>query len=634
MIAAAALLLHRRCTDAAGLVSALYDCARRRPREAGAVHALLVTSGALRSSPSALTALISAYSALSLPALALRALVASPLPPNLVSFNAAITALASHSLPSAALGLFRRLRRALPDEPPDAFSFPPVLRACADLPAPHAHLHLRALHALLLKSRLHRDLFVASALVRSYLRLRLPDDAAHLFDELPRRDVVLWNALLNGLAQLGRFGPALECFRRMLGAGVAPSKFTVTGILSVFTATADLGSGRKVHAFAVKAAHDREASVANALVDLYGKCHELGDATEVFASIADDDRDLFSWNSMLCALHYSADNVGVLRLLAHMRRSAIWPDAVTMAAVLPACAHMAALRLGREIHGFLVTSGMFGNNGGGSLDVFAANALEDMYAKSGALEDARRVFDRMPERDTASWNIMIDGYASHGRGGEALRLFDRMTAVEKLAPDAVTLLGALTACSHARMVEEGRALLRRMREEFSVEPEAEHYACAADMLGRAGRLEEAKQVAEKAGEAGAWRAYLAACRMHGEAGMAEEAARRMLEFEGAGSGGWVLLANAYGSAGSFEGLEEVRGEMRRRGVRKAAPGCSWVEVGAVGVGVDGAAAGEGRTVHVFVSGDREHPEMERIYQMLHGLVGRMRECGYVPDLNI
>uniref|UniRef100_A0A6V7QRH2 Pentatricopeptide repeat-containing protein n=1 Tax=Ananas comosus var. bracteatus TaxID=296719 RepID=A0A6V7QRH2_ANACO len=481
--------LHGRCRARLG---ALRLRAAAAAREAGAVHALLVTSGALRSSPSALTALISAYSALSLPALALRALVASPHPPT-------------------------------------------------------------------------------SALVRSYLRLRLPDDAAHLFDELPRRDVVLWNALLNGLAQLGRFGPALECFRRMLGAGVAPSKFTVTGILSVFTATADLGSGRKVHAFAVKAAHDREASVANALVDLYGKCHELGDAAEVFASIADDDKDLFSWNSMLCALHYSADNVGVLRLLAHMRRAAVWPDAVTMAAVLPACAHMAALRLGREIHGFLVTSGMFGNDGGGSLDVFAANALEDMYAKSGALEDARCVFDRMPERDAASWNIMIDG---DGGGGARIAAAD-----------------------------EGGV---------SVEPEAEHYACAADMLGRAGRLEEAKQVAEKAGEAGAWRAYLAACRMHGEAGMAEEAARRMLEFEG-GERGWVLLASAYGLAGAS------------RGWRRWGPSAS---------ASTSTAAGEGRTVHVFVSGDREHPEMERIHQMLHGLVGRMRECGYVPDLNI
>jgi pentatricopeptide repeat protein len=165
---------------------------------------------------------------------------------------------------------------------------------------------------------------------------------------------------------------------------------------------------------------------------------------------------------------------------------------------------------------------------------------------------------------------MIDGYASHGCGQETLELFRQMTEVEGLVPDMVTLLGVLSACSHSGLVEEGKCFLKRMREEFGLEPQMEHCACVTDMLGRAGRLDEARKVVEEAGDvgAGAWRTYLAACRMHGDKERAQEAARILMSTKESGSGGWILLSDTYGLEGNFKALEEVRGEMRRQGVQK------------------------------------------------------------------
>ena len=45
-------------------------------------------------------------------------------------------------------------------------------------------------------------MFVGSALVHSYLRFGFTEDAHHVFDELAVRDVVLWNAMINGLHRL------------------------------------------------------------------------------------------------------------------------------------------------------------------------------------------------------------------------------------------------------------------------------------------------------------------------------------------------------------------------------------------------------------------------------------------------
>uniref|UniRef100_A0ACD5VSP5 Uncharacterized protein n=1 Tax=Avena sativa TaxID=4498 RepID=A0ACD5VSP5_AVESA len=570
------------------------------------LHAHLLVSGRLASA--ALTSLVSLYARV--PALhrvvPLLLTPASPLP----CFNAAL------SLPHPlALSIFRRLRLV---HSPDIFSFPSLVSSA---PSPH---HLLAIHALALRCGLAHDIFCASALLSSSLRLSLADHAHRLFDELPLRDAVVWNAMVNGFAKLGCFSRAVECFLRMRADdAVEISSFTVTGILSVCTAMADFQRGAAVHGMVVKSGFDHEVPVCNALVDLYGKSHKVADAAMVFEGMAAQDRDLFSWNSMLSALHYSADHVGAMRLFARMRHTAEWPDPVTVSAVLIACAQTAALNVGREVHGYIVTSGLACH---GALNVFNCNALLDMYAKSGALGEACRVFGWMHQRDVASWNIMIDAYASHGRGQEALEIFRQMTEVEGFVPDEVTLLGAMSACSHSGLVEEGRRFLKRMKEEFGLDPLLEHYVCVTDLLGRAGRLDEARKVVEEAGAlgAGAWRAYLAACRMHGDKDRAQEAARMLMTTEESGSGGWVLLANTHGWDGNFEELLEVRGEMRRRGVQKAAPGCSWVEV-------TGRNGGSGTVVHAFVSGDKAHPEADMIYEMLHALISRMRDCS---DLSI
>ncbi|GJM92745.1 hypothetical protein PR202_ga09239 [Eleusine coracana subsp. coracana] len=325
-----------------------------------ALHAHLIVSGRRVAAPAALTSLVSLY--VRGPASLHQTIPLLLLPPSipLPCFNAAL------SLPhDLALQVFRSLRLA---HSPDAFSFPPLLTSSRSPP------HLLALHALEIRYGLAHDLFCASAMLRACLRFGLADHAHRLFDELTDRDVVVWNAMVNGFAKLGCFDRALECFREMREDGaVEISSFTVTGILSVCTATADFWRGAAIHGLLVKSAFDMEASVCNALIDLYGKCHHVENAAKVFEGIRDSDKDLYSWNSMMSALQYSADHVGTLRLFARIRRVAVWPDAVTIAGVLRACAQTAALQVGREVHGYIVTSGL-GRDG--SLDVFCLQCTD------------------------------------------------------------------------------------------------------------------------------------------------------------------------------------------------------------------------------------------------------------------
>ncbi|PKA51155.1 Pentatricopeptide repeat-containing protein [Apostasia shenzhenica] len=577
--------------------------AGRRLAGSRELHALLLTSGLLSSSPAALTSLISLYSNSSSPVDALAAFSSSPNPPNLVAWNAAISALSSNSLSADALRLFRRLRTN-PALSPDRFTFPCIIKALTDL---GDIIEIRKIHALLFKFGLDSEIFAASAVVNAYLKMEFVDCAEKVFHDLPERDVVIWNSMVNGFAQTGRFTEAKEYFAEMLREGIVPTGFTITGVLSVFTSTADFRAGRRIHAFVVKTGCDLYVSASNSLIDLYGKCHGLEEAELVFESML--ERDVFSWNSMISASQYSGDHVKALQLFGRMLLAGVQPDAITATAILPAISQIAALASGQETHAYLLRHGI--TNG----DVFLDNALIDMYAKCGSIDDARVLFDQMPQQDLASWNIMIDAYASHGRGQDALELFNSMTA----APNEVTIVGVLSACSHGGMVEAGREIFRRMEAgEYGISPAAEHYLCMVDMMGRAGMLEAAKEIAAKAeGAAGAkgWRAYVTACKEKGEVDRAVEVAERVVEMEPEWSGGWVMAANAYGWAGKYEELAAVRGQMRRKGVRKVV-GCSWVEV-----------AGDG--VHAFVTGDKGHPRAEAIYAAVHGIAGWVRDGGCV-----
>ncbi|CAK9213961.1 unnamed protein product [Sphagnum jensenii] len=88
-------------------------------------------------------------------------------------------------------------------------------------------------------------------------------------------------------------------------------------------------------------------------------------------------------------------------------------------------------------------------------DVFVGSSLVDMYAKCGSMEDAARVFNKMPSRNVVLWNMMISGHVKCGQGDKALELFGQMQQ-EHVQPDPVTLVAVLNACASVAALEEGR----------------------------------------------------------------------------------------------------------------------------------------------------------------------------------
>eukprot|EP01018_Ginkgo_biloba_P010718 Gb_14382 [translate_table: standard] len=560
---------------------------------------------------------------------------------NVFSWTAMIAGHASHGHCEEALVLLYQMQRT--GVAPDKFIFPSVLKACASLGALKKG---KEIHAYIIKSEFERDVFVESALVDMYAKCRCLDDGRQVFDKMCRRNsvswsamisgyahngfcneamnlfhemqftglkpnVMSWNAIIAGYSQNGYADESLKLFCQMQRAGVKPDSFTFGSVLPACAILADLKQGMVIHGYIIKTGLVSNVFVASALTDTYSKCGRVEDARDVFENIS--QRNVFSWTSMIAGLAHNGFGDEALKFFRQMLCKGVEPNSVTIASLLPACAYVAALEQGKEVHAYIIRRGF-------ETDVFVGSALVDMYAKCGSIESARYVFDKMLHVDLVLWNSMIAGYAIHGQGEEALTLFSHMQLAD-VKPNHITFIGVLSACSHAGLVNQGWQYFDLMRRDYCITPTLEHYACIVDLLGRAGHLDDAHDFIQNMPlepDAFVWGALLGACRIYCNVELGECVAKHLFELEPRNAGSYVLLSNIYASAGRWDGVAEVRKMMKERGLSKK-PGCSWIEVN--------------NKLHAFLAGDRSHPQTKEIYAMLESLGGQMKDAGYMPDPN-
>lgn len=481
-------------------------------------------------------------------------------------------------------------------------------------------------------------------MVVGYVRIGSVDEARRVFDAMDGRFDVVWNAMISGYVQSGMVSEAFELFREMLSKQIPLDEFTYTSVLSACANAGLLLHGKAVHAHVVRSGPDFDPEsalpVKNVLVTLYSKCAKVDTARRIFDEIrlkdpvswnailsgyvncgrVDDALEIFkqmpqksqlTWMVMISGLVQNGLPEEALRLFSQMRDGNLKPCDYTFAGAIAACGEVGALQNGKQLHAQLIQIGFESSNSAG-------NSLLTMYAKCGAVELAHLVFVVMPNVDSISWNAMIAALGQHGHGSEAVELYHQMIA-EGLCPDRITFLTILSACNHAGLVDEGIRYFESMERDYGITPGEDHYARLIDLLGRAGRIAEAKDVIKSMPfepTSAIWEAILAGCRIHGDMDLGIYAAEKLFEMIPHHDGTYILLCNIYSAVGRWEDAARVRKLMKDRGVKKE-PGCSWIEIS--------------NKVHVFLVNDTRHPEVQLVYLFLDILGVKMRKLGYVPD---
>ncbi|XP_073358504.1 pentatricopeptide repeat-containing protein At1g05750, chloroplastic-like [Aegilops tauschii subsp. strangulata] len=456
----------------------------------------------------------------------------------------------------------------------------------------------------------------------------------------PPRDVVSWTAAIARPAREGDLPSTAAALSAMLSSPAAPAPNDVT-LLTVLSACAGAHScplarplALSLHALAIKlfpshlllctclARFYLASRLPHHALQLFGSMPVrsvvtyntmitglmrnglVAAAREVFDGMPDPDK--VSWTALIDGCVKNGRHDEAIDCFHAMLLDGVEPDYVTLVAAISTCAEVGALGLGMWVHRFVIRERLEGN-------IRIANSLIDMYARCGKVKFARQVFDSMRKRTVVSWNSMIIGFAANGRSTDAIEHFEAMQR-KGFKPDAVTFTGVLTACSHAGLTDEGLRYYDAMKAEHGITARMEHYGCVVDLLGRAGRLDEAMSVVAtmpmRPNEV-VLGALLAGCRMHGDVEMAEQLMQYLLEQDPGGDSNYVLLSNIYAAVGKWDRAGKVRGLMKARGVKKR-PGRSAVEING--------------DVHEFVCGDRSHPQAAEVFDMLgllsHEMAGR------------
>ncbi|KAK9131625.1 hypothetical protein Scep_011153 [Stephania cephalantha] len=322
---------------------------------------------------------------------------------------------------------------------------------------------------------------------------------------------------------------------------------------------------------------DKNTITWNTMLTGYSKVGNVQGARVVFDSMP--AKDIASWSAMIAAYMGSAYWEEGLSLFRKMMvdHEEFKPDEATLGPVLSKCSGLGSLGLllGRSIHGFAEKNGW-------ELKMELGTQLVDMYFKCGFLGVAFRVFERMKDKSVASWTAIICGLVHNGHGESAMYMFERMKEAG-VRPNEVTLTGVLGACTQLGLVDEGLKIFHNLIEEYRLEPQIQHYGCMVDLLGRAGRLEEAFELINTMRlepNVVVWSSFLAACKVHRQLDMAERVIQQVLKIVKPENHGGVftMICDLYALGGKWDEAQRVREMMVDQKVRKAR-GSSFIRSG-------------------------------------------------------
>ncbi|XP_031738844.1 pentatricopeptide repeat-containing protein At5g66520 isoform X2 [Cucumis sativus] len=465
----------------------------------------------------------------------------------------------------------------------DNYTYPLLIQACS---IRRSEWEAKQVHNHVLKLGFDSDVYVRNTLINCFSVCSNMTDACRVFNESSVLDSVSWNSILAGYIEIGNVEEAKHIYHQM---------------------------------------PERSIIASNSMIVLFGMRGLVVEACKLFDEML--EKDMVTWSALIACFQQNEmyeeairtfvgmHKIGVMvdEVVAEMQMSGFKPDETTLVSVISACARLAALEQGKWVHAYIKRNGL-------TINVILGTTLIDMYMKCGCVETALEVFYGMIEKGISTWNALILGLAMNGLVESSLDMFSNMKKCH-VTPNEITFMGVLGACRHMGLVDEGQHHFYSMIHDHKIQPNVKHYGCMVDLLGRAGKLQEAEELLNRmpmTPDVATWGALLGACKKHGDSEMGRRVGRKLIELQPDHDGFHVLLSNIYASKGKWDDVLEIRGMMTKHRVLKI-PGCSMIEANGV--------------IHEFLAGDKTHPDMDAIEDMLVEMAMKLKLEGYTPDIN-
>ncbi|XP_020550096.1 pentatricopeptide repeat-containing protein At2g34400 [Sesamum indicum] len=304
-----------------------------------------------------------------------------------VSWNSIISGYSRLGFAREAVEMFGEMREGGLE--PDEMTLVSVLGACGDL----GDLNLgRWIEDYVMEKGLELNSYTGSALINMYGKCGELESARKVFNNMKRKEVVTWNAMITGYAQNGQSDETLLLFDAMKEAGPEPNEITLIAVLSACASIGALDLGKWIDEYATKRGLQHNIYVATALVDMYSKCGNLEYASRVFENMP--QKNEVSWNTMISAhaLHGRAEEALALFQRMLVEEKAACPDDITFVGVLSACVHAGLLEEGRQFFNSMTST--FGL----TPKVEHYSCMVDLLSRAGRVYEAWDFIQKMPQK--------------------------------------------------------------------------------------------------------------------------------------------------------------------------------------------------------------------------------------------
>jgi len=385
-------------------------------------------------------------------------------------------------------------------------------------------VHLYSKHCLINEAQKlfdempQRNTYSWNNIISAHIKSQNLAQAKSIFDSASVRDLVTYNSMLSGYVSVdGYERNALELFVEMQSKRneIEIDDLTITSMVNLFAKLCNSCYGRQLHSYMVKTGTDRSGFVVSSLIDMYSKCGCFKEACQVFkgcereggfdlvsknAMVAaycregdmemalrlfwreSESNDSVSWNTLISGYVQNGYPVEALKLFVCMGENGVKWNEHTFGSVLSACADLRNLKIGKEMHAWILKNGL------GS-SAFVESGIVDVYCKCGNMKYAESLHLTRGVRSSFSITSMIVGYSSQGNMVEACRLFDSLEeknsivwaalfsgyvklkqceaffellreyiAKEAAIPDALILISAFNVCAFQAALGPGKQI--------------------------------------------------------------------------------------------------------------------------------------------------------------------------------
>ncbi|XP_010258413.1 PREDICTED: pentatricopeptide repeat-containing protein At4g21065-like [Nelumbo nucifera] len=287
---------------------------------------------------------------------------------------------------------------------PDSSTFPAVLKSTAQV---CRRRFGKSVHAYIFQTGFNSDVFTNTALVHMYATCTSIGEARRLFDEMPVKNSVSWNALITGYTHNRKFREAISTFREMQISGFEPGEVTMVGVLSACGHLGALNQGKWIHDYIVQKRLRLNVFVGTALIDMYAKCGVVDEAEKVFGAMR--VKNVYTWNVLISGFTMNGQGEAALQAFSRMVMENFKPDGVTLLAVLCACCRQGLIKEGRRY--FVSMEKEYGLRPG----IEHYGCMVDLLGRAGFLNEAQELIRTMPYKpDPVVWRALLGACRIHG----------------------------------------------------------------------------------------------------------------------------------------------------------------------------------------------------------------------------